>query len=69
MEPANGQAGGERGHSHRSKEGQPRPGSHCALSHLHRPPRQGLMEICKTRPEDPIDYLAEYLFQQNPKLD
>lgn len=30
---------------------------------------QGLMEICKTRPEDPIDYLAEYLFQQNPKLD
>ena len=76
MEPANGQAAGKRGHSHRSKEGpaskdgrQPRPGSHGAPSYLHRPPPQGLMEICKTRPEDPIDYLAEYLFQQNPKLD
>ncbi|KAI9097017.1 hypothetical protein DFS34DRAFT_650383 [Phlyctochytrium arcticum] len=26
----------------------------------------GLIEVCKTRPEDPIDYLAEFLFKHNP---
>ncbi|KAG4100288.1 hypothetical protein H8356DRAFT_1290277 [Neocallimastix lanati (nom. inval.)] len=26
----------------------------------------GLIDICKIRPEDPIDYLAEYLFKNNP---
>ncbi|TPX48909.1 adenylate kinase [Synchytrium endobioticum] len=26
----------------------------------------GLIEVCKVRPEDPIDYLAEFLFRQNP---
>ncbi|KAK3753134.1 hypothetical protein RRG08_024412 [Elysia crispata] len=30
---------------------------------------QGLIDCCKTRPEDPIDYLAEYLFQHNPQID
>lgn len=25
----------------------------------------GLIELCKVRPEDPIDYLAEYLFRQS----
>ncbi|KAJ3102300.1 Adenylate kinase 7 [Phlyctochytrium planicorne] len=25
----------------------------------------GLIEVCKARPEDPIDYLAEYLFKHN----
>jgi len=30
---------------------------------------QGLIECCKTRPDDAIDYLAEYLFQQNPQVD
>ncbi len=25
----------------------------------------GLIELCKVRPEDPIDYLAEYLFKVN----
>ncbi|KAJ3015879.1 Adenylate kinase 7 [Thoreauomyces humboldtii] len=26
----------------------------------------GLIEVCKARPEDPIDYLAEFLFKHNP---
>ncbi|TPX33306.1 adenylate kinase [Synchytrium microbalum] len=26
----------------------------------------GLIEVCKVRPEDPIDYLAEFLFKHNP---
>jgi len=30
---------------------------------------QGLIDCCKTRPEDPIDYLAEFLFQHNPQID
>lgn len=25
-----------------------------------------LIDVCKVRPEDPIDYLAEYLFRNNP---
>lgn len=29
---------------------------------------QGLIEVCKTRPDDPIDYLAEYLFENNPQI-
>ncbi|XP_054422919.1 adenylate kinase 7 isoform X2 [Pteronotus mesoamericanus] len=27
---------------------------------------QGLNECCKIRPEDPVDFLAEYLFKNNP---
>ncbi|XP_016056492.1 PREDICTED: adenylate kinase 7 [Miniopterus natalensis] len=27
---------------------------------------QGLNECCKVRPEDPVDFLAEYLFKNNP---
>jgi len=30
---------------------------------------QGLIDCCKTRPDDPIDALAEYLFQNNPQVD
>jgi hypothetical protein len=29
---------------------------------------QGLIEVCEVRPEDPIDYLAEWLFRHNPEL-
>jgi len=28
---------------------------------------QGLIECCKVRPDDPVDYLAEFLFAQNPQ--
>ena len=30
---------------------------------------QGLIDSCKVRPDDAIDYLAEYLFQHNPQVD
>lgn len=30
---------------------------------------KGLIECCKQKPEDPIDYLAEYLFKNNPQVD
>ena len=30
---------------------------------------QGLLEVCKSRPEDPVDFLAEYLFKVNPQIE
>jgi len=30
---------------------------------------KGLIEVCKVRPEDPVDYLAEFLFQNNPDVE
>ncbi|KAM4664821.1 adenylate kinase 7 [Discoglossus pictus] len=30
---------------------------------------QGLDECCKVRPEDPVDYLAEYIFKHNPQIE
>ena len=30
---------------------------------------KGLVSISKSRPDDPIDYLAEYLFKSNPSID
>jgi adenylate kinase len=30
---------------------------------------EGLIETCKVMPEDPIDYLAEYLFKVSPAID
>ena len=29
----------------------------------------GLLEVCKARPDDPVDCLAEYLFKLNPQID
>ena len=28
---------------------------------------EGLLEVCKVQPEDPVDYLAEWLFKNNPE--
>lgn len=28
---------------------------------------KGLIEVAKIKPEDPIDFLAEYLFKENPE--
>ncbi|XP_067847164.1 adenylate kinase 7 [Heptranchias perlo] len=30
---------------------------------------QGLIECCKIRPDDPVDFLAEYLFKHNPQIE
>ncbi|KGL77395.1 Adenylate kinase 7, partial [Tinamus guttatus] len=30
---------------------------------------QGLNECCKIRPDDPVDFLAEYLFKNNPEIE
>ncbi len=27
---------------------------------------KGLVEVCKVKPTDPVDYLAEYLFKASP---
>ncbi|XP_065660786.1 adenylate kinase 7 isoform X4 [Hydra vulgaris] len=29
---------------------------------------EGLIECCKLRPEDPVDFLAEFLFEKNPQV-
>ena len=29
---------------------------------------QGLLEVCKSRPDDAVDVLAEYLFKNNPQI-
>jgi adenylate kinase len=28
---------------------------------------EGLLDVCKTKPNDPVDYLAEWLFRNNPE--
>jgi adenylate kinase len=30
---------------------------------------EGLIEVTKVRPEDPVDYLAEWIFRKNPALE
>ena len=39
------------------------------MSHVMPTLTKGLIECCKQKPEDPIDYLAEYLFKNNPQVD
>jgi adenylate kinase len=30
---------------------------------------KGLAEVCRCRPDDPVDALAEYLFKNNPRIE
>lgn len=30
---------------------------------------EGLVEVCKAKPKDPVDFLAEYLFKHNPQIE
>ncbi|EGD78827.1 hypothetical protein PTSG_11784 [Salpingoeca rosetta] len=30
---------------------------------------EGLLDVCKAKPDDPVDYLAEFLFRNNPQID
>nr|XP_006632319.1 PREDICTED: adenylate kinase 7 isoform X1 [Lepisosteus oculatus] len=30
---------------------------------------QGLLQCCRVKPDDPVDFLAEYLFKNNPQID
>lgn len=39
------------------------------MTHIMPTLTKGLIECCKQKPEDPIDYLAEYLFKNNPQVD
>eukprot|EP00056_Hartaetosiga_gracilis_P021065 m.22581 g.22581 ORF g.22581 m.22581 type:complete len:688 (-) comp8864_c0_seq1:104-2167(-) len=39
------------------------------MNHIMPTLTKGLMEVCKVKPEDPVDYLAEYLFKNNPQIE
>ncbi|KAM5241084.1 adenylate kinase 7 isoform 5-T5 [Hipposideros larvatus] len=48
-------------------EAQSVPLRNYLMTHVMPTLMQGLNECCKVRPEDPIDFLAEYLFKNNPE--
>ncbi|XP_029648772.1 adenylate kinase 7-like [Octopus sinensis] len=39
------------------------------MTHIMPTLSNGLIDCCKVRPEDPVDYLAEYIFKNNPQVD
>lgn len=43
------------------------PLRHYLMMHVFPTLTHGLLEIAKIKPDDPIDYLAEYLFKFNPE--
>uniref|UniRef100_H0WQ96 Adenylate kinase 7 n=1 Tax=Otolemur garnettii TaxID=30611 RepID=H0WQ96_OTOGA len=49
-------------------EAQSIPLRNYLMTHVMPTLMQGLNECCKVRPEDPIDFLAEYLFKNNPEM-
>lgn len=50
-------------------EAQSVPLRNYLMQHVMPTMTQALIDCCKTRPDDPIDYIAEYLFQHNPQVD
>ncbi|KAJ3350776.1 Adenylate kinase 7 [Allomyces javanicus] len=49
-------------------EAQSLPLRHYLMRHVMPVLTSGLMEVCKVRPEDPVDYLAEFLFRHAPPV-
>ncbi|XP_029808273.1 adenylate kinase 7 isoform X2 [Suricata suricatta] len=49
-------------------EAQSIPLRNYLMTHVMPTLMQGLNECCKVRPDDPVDFLAEYLFKNNPEL-
>nr|KAG5697004.1 hypothetical protein BaRGS_008466 [Batillaria attramentaria] len=50
-------------------EAQSVPLRNYLMQHVMPTMTQALIDCCKSRPDDPIDYIAEYLFQHNPQVD
>lgn len=50
-------------------ETQSHPLRNYLMTHVMPTLTKGLIECCKHKPGDPIDYLAEYLFKNNPQID
>nr|XP_030738980.1 adenylate kinase 7 isoform X4 [Globicephala melas] len=49
-------------------EAQSIPLRNYLMTHVMPTLMQGLNECCKIRPNDPVDFLAEYLFKNNPEM-
>ncbi|KAM9093573.1 adenylate kinase 7 isoform 3-T3 [Megaptera novaeangliae] len=49
-------------------EAQSLPLRNYLMTHVMPTLMQGLNECCKIRPDDPVDFLAEYLFKNNPEM-
>lgn len=45
------------------------PLRHYLMRHVMPTLGKGLIDCCKVRPDDPVDYLAEYLYKNNPQID
>ncbi|XP_069671703.1 adenylate kinase 7-like isoform X4 [Periplaneta americana] len=43
------------------------PARHYLMRYIFPTLTRGLLEVAHIRPEDPVDYLAEYLFRENPE--
>ncbi|CAD5119731.1 DgyrCDS8327 [Dimorphilus gyrociliatus] len=54
---------------HDMLESQSIPLRNYLMKHVMPTLTQGLIDACKVRPDDPIDFLAEYLFHNNPQVD
>merc|ERR1712063_245295 len=50
-------------------EAKARPFRQYVMAHVMPTLTAGLIECAKLRPEDPVDFIAEYLYQHNPELE